>query len=483
MTSGSGSIRPLINSMFSRKTSVAVSVIIALVLMTTLVLGSFGVINYLGARNRELENLRADLKLDADQIAPSLALPMWNFDRPQINEVVESMMRDPVLYGMTVVAADHKTVICARKRDEQWNLQAVEKEFPSGDLLVEKRSINFSHETLATVTLFATTKFVEERLTKTLRWTAVNILTLDLILTVCIYLLLRLWVLKPLQEVEAYAAIVSAGGRAGPVREFHGELDNLRASIEKMIAQLELRYNQLQTETTERKQAEGRVQHSHEQLRALSSRLETLREEERTHIAREIHDHLGQLLTALKMDIRLLERKIAGVSEVELREVLAGKITSAQQLTDETIIAVQKIAFELRPGVLDRLGLVAAIEVEAQIFQTRTGLPCEVSVPKAPIVLTQKQATAMFRIFQELLTNITRPAKAARVAVLLAVDGNHLVLEVRDDGVGFQQSDLEKDTSLGILGMQERVAILGGSIAFGGPAGHGTTVTVKLPMG
>jgi PAS domain S-box-containing protein len=236
-------------------------------------------------------------------------------------------------------------------------------------------------------------------------------------------------------------------------------------------------------DVTERKQAEERLQQSHEQLRALSSRLESLREEERSRIAREIHDHLGQLLTALKLDMRSLERKIAGVAETELRVALAGKINSALMVADETIASVQKIASELRPGVLDRLGLPAAIEMETQAFQSRTGIPCKWNIPKDSVPLPQEHATAMFRIFQELLTNIARHAQATQVAVRLSCDEGELELHVKDDGVGIQPGDIENPKSLGLLGMRERVMILGGTIKFAGKSGKGTTVTVQLPFG
>jgi PAS domain S-box-containing protein len=233
---------------------------------------------------------------------------------------------------------------------------------------------------------------------------------------------------------------------------------------------------------TERKQAEKRLQQSRERLRALSSRLQSLREEERTRIAREIHDHLGQMLTALKLDLRSLERRISGMAETDLRTALAGKVTSATALADETIQSVQKIASELRPGILDRLGLAAAIEAEAQAFQDRTGVHCEWVLPQDPVAIPASQATAAFRIFQEVLTNVARHAQATRVAVRLVCEADNLLLEVSDNGIGIQKGDLENPKSLGLLGMQERAAMLGGQTTFGQPGGTGTTVTVRLPL-
>jgi PAS domain S-box-containing protein len=233
---------------------------------------------------------------------------------------------------------------------------------------------------------------------------------------------------------------------------------------------------------TERMVTEERLEKTTQQLRALTSRLQTLREEERTHVAREIHDHLGQLLTALGLDLRLLERKAAAVPDAPVREGLMAKITSARILADETISAVQKIATELRPAILDRLGLEAAIEVEAQAFQSRTGMHCEWSLPSASLGLEPDDATAIFRIFQEILTNVARHSHAANVTVCLTQEAGRLTLQVDDDGVGIQPETIAGSTSLGLLGMTERAAILGGTIQFKRKAGGGTSVLVSIPQ-
>ncbi|HZQ46947.1 MAG TPA: PAS domain S-box protein, partial [Verrucomicrobiae bacterium] len=233
---------------------------------------------------------------------------------------------------------------------------------------------------------------------------------------------------------------------------------------------------------TERKQTAEHLRRSEEQLRALSSRIQSLREEERTRIAREIHDHLGQLLTALKFDLRSIQRKISGVGELELRAVLSGKIATATDLTDETVRSVQKIASELRSGVLDQLGLAAAIKSEAQSFQSRTGIQCEWSLPAAPMDVSAEHATAAFRIFQEILTNTARHAHATKVVVCLSIDGTNLMLEVEDNGIGIKDLEIEDAKSLGILGMQERATLLGGKVKFQRNRGKGTTVTVQIPL-
>ncbi len=229
----------------SRKTSVTTAVIAALLTISTLTLAVLGMVSYHHQRQRELEYARGALRLDADQIAPSLASPLRNSDRPQINQIVESMLLDPILTGIVVVAADRKTVLCARERNAQGAVTEA-KELSASGLLVERREIRFENEVIATVTLFGTTRLVEESMKGNLRWILYNILWVDLLLCLGTYLLLHHWVFKPLQKVEAYAAAVSAGGEAEKVRPFRGEIESLRASIEKMFELLNTRYLELQ---------------------------------------------------------------------------------------------------------------------------------------------------------------------------------------------------------------------------------------------
>lgn len=233
---------------------------------------------------------------------------------------------------------------------------------------------------------------------------------------------------------------------------------------------------------SDRKRADEALRQSESQLRALTSRLQSLREEERTSLAREIHDHLGQLLTALGLDLRLIERRLSGVGDEELRTSLQTKVASARVLTDETITSVQKIAAELRPAILDRLGLEAAIEAETQAFEARTGVRFQLSLPAQPCNASPRHTTALFRIFQEILTNVARHAKASHVAVRLSAGAEELVLAVQDDGVGIADADLANASSLGLLGMRERAQILGGHVSFGRNRDRGTAVTVSIPL-
>jgi PAS domain S-box-containing protein len=213
-----------------------------------------------------------------------------------------------------------------------------------------------------------------------------------------------------------------------------------------------------------------------EQLRELTAHLERAREDERTGIAREIHDELGQALTGLKMDLawmgRRLERK-----EDELRE----RMTAMSQLIDETIGQVRRISAALRPGVLDDLGLVPALEWLAQEFARRTRTRCSLKTTVGDPPFTRDVATAVFRICQEALTNVARHAGASRVEITLDEKGDCLLLTVTDDGTGLKASAVEGQASLGLLGIRERARRLGGEVKVtGGKAG--TTVELTLPL-
>ena len=212
------------------------------------------------------------------------------------------------------------------------------------------------------------------------------------------------------------------------------------------------------------------------QLRALAARLQTVREDERTRAAREIHDELGQALTAIKLEFTAL----LGDLPAQERTVIQ-RSQSILKLLDQMSQSVRRIATGLRPTILDDLGLVAALEWAAEDFQTRTGTRCEIDLPDEDIMLDPERATALFRIFQETLTNVARHANATHVKARLAEEGGSLILEVRDNGKGIGEEQLSAGTSLGILGLRERVLLLGGTLTITGTPGKGTTVTVHVP--
>jgi PAS domain S-box-containing protein len=231
------------------------------------------------------------------------------------------------------------------------------------------------------------------------------------------------------------------------------------------------------TDITERKKAEMALGESREQLRNLAAHLQSIREEERASVAREIHDELGQALTALKMDLSWLDKKLP-----EEQSNLLKKTKSMSQLIDSTIQTVQRLSAELRPGLLDDIGLLAAMEWQAEEFQKRTGIACELSLGSQEIDLDQERSTAIFRIFQETLTNISRHASATKAIVNLAKKGAQLELTIKDNGKGITSEEISDPKSLGLIGIQERVHFLGGDIDIKGVRNKGTTVTVSIPL-
>ncbi len=218
------------------------------------------------------------------------------------------------------------------------------------------------------------------------------------------------------------------------------------------------------------------------QMRALAERLTEVREDERTRLSREVHDNLGQLLTGIKMDLRWIGRRLQADALQEV-EGIRNRIQEADALVDETITTVQRIALELRPTVLDALGLPAAIRDESRRFSTRTGIPVRLDVP-GQWVLDRRLATALFRILQELLTNIARHAHARTVRIKLAHQGREVVLRVEDDGVGIESTTAgaAKTAGLGLLGMQERAVALGGRLSVGSRPTGGTLAEAVFPV-
>ena len=228
---------------------------------------------------------------------------------------------------------------------------------------------------------------------------------------------------------------------------------------------------------SERKRAEDKLRRSLEQLRALSVYLQYVREDERIRISRQVHDELGQALTGLKMDLYWLSHRLP-----KKYRLMHEKTKSMSAHIDATIQTVRRIATELRPGILDDLGLVPALEWQAQEFQKRTGVECHVHSDLKDAVLDQDLNTAFFRIFQETLTNVIRHAQATRVDVSLRADDTAYLLEVRDNGRGISEAEINDTRSIGLLGMRERAALLNGELHISGAPGQGTTVTVRIPI-
>ncbi len=230
-------------------------------------------------------------------------------------------------------------------------------------------------------------------------------------------------------------------------------------------------------ERRERQHAEDKLRRSLDQLRALTTYLQYVREEERTRIAREVHDELGQALTGLKLDLSWLATKVARSTQP-----VQDKVKTMVNHIDETILTVRRIATELRPGILDSFGLVAALEWQANEFQSRASIPCQVTSSVDDSQLNQEVTTVFFRIYQEALTNIIRHANATRVDVLLTEENGALVLAVKDNGRGISEEEIANTRSIGLVGMRERAMLIGGDITLQGAPGQGTTLTLRVPL-
>ena len=269
--------------------------------------------------------------------------------------------------------------------------------------------------------------------------------------------------LRPRQGDPLYVAVT-----AGIVRDAQGHSVTLRW----LLRDISERKAALQ----KAKQAEQAVQQSREQLRALATHLQTQQEEERLHIAREIHDELAQALTVLKIDVAWLSHRLAA-SDASYRQ----RLSEMAGMLDTLVNTVRRIGTELRPHILDDLGLTAAIEWQLQEVCKRTGMAHQLELPAEEIPLGQAQATAIFRIFQEALTNVLRHAAANKVSVRLVQRPEALLLQVVDNGRGITPEQLTARHSLGLLSMRERAHLWGGEVTIEGKPGLGTIVSVRIP--
>ncbi len=228
---------------------------------------------------------------------------------------------------------------------------------------------------------------------------------------------------------------------------------------------------------SDRKRAEQELDKSYKAIRELTAHLQNIREEERSHIAREIHDELGQQLTVLKMDVSWLNKKI-GNSDDAIKE----KMKSLLTMLDETVNSVRRISSELRPSLLDDLGLAAAMEWQLTEFEKRSGIRTNFICSGEEIKLPESVKTALFRILQESLTNVARHSGAKNVETVFLSEADSCVLSITDNGNGFDKQKVADKKTLGILGMKERTSMIGGTYEIASTSGKGTTVTVKIPF-
>lgn len=232
---------------------------------------------------------------------------------------------------------------------------------------------------------------------------------------------------------------------------------------------------------SEQKQADAKINASIQQLHSLSAHLQTVREEERAHIAREIHDELGQALTGIKMDLFWLKNRVERQEQDPRSQLFIKKLYDLLMETDLLIDNVRRISTDLRPSILDTLGLVAAIEWLARDFQSRSGIACQFHTSIISLQVPADFSTAVFRICQEALTNVARHAQASSVTIQLNRQASHLVLTIEDDGKGITDEVVIRPESLGILGMRERALMFDGQVDFETPDGGGTCVIARFP--
>ena len=252
----------------------------------------------------------------------------------------------------------------------------------------------------------------------------------------------------------------------------------IEASISQAVEDGKRYFTVILRDITRRKQAEDDLRRQQQELRELSARVLEAREDEKAHIARELHDELGQLLTALKMDLGWLRERTPAEAEIQSRMKEMG------ELLDRTVSSTRRISADLRPLMLDDLGLADAAQWLVEDFSRRSGVKCEIRVPQGTgfADLSRAVSTAVYRAVQESLTNIGRHAGARNAWVMLALEDGELQVEVEDDGRGIAPEDLAKARSLGLRGMRERVAYLGGGLEIMRAPRGGTRLRLRMPL-
>lgn len=277
-------------------------------------------------------------------------------------------------------------------------------------------------------------------------------------------------IIRPLNRLtEATSGIAAGNYTPTEGADRRDEVGKLARAFNTMIEQVREARQGLEQKIVE----SGEM---NEQLRSLTAHLQNIREEERIHIAREMHDELGQLLTAFKMDISWLQKKLAASSDESIQQ----KLKEMTKLIDDSVIFVRKIASELRPSVLDDFGLIPALEWHSEEFQKRFHIDVDFKSNAREVKTSSLIATGLFRMYQETLTNVARHANAGKVTTRLQADNGSITLSVHDDGKGFDLRGSDQKKTLGLLGMKERAAMIGGHLEIRSAPGQGTTVFIAV---
>jgi len=287
----------------------------------------------------------------------------------------------------------------------------------------------------------------------------------------------RSWTHDEERFASYLAHLVALAIEAWERHHAEAELRQACTALEHRSAELSGTVAMLNEHIVERRNAEGQLRTSQAQLRALSTRLLRAQEQERRRIAREIHDDLGQTLTALRLDVAWLGRRVDADAPA-MRE----KLARMGELVDATVESVQAIARDLRPPILDDVGVAAAIEWQAKEFERHTGIRCRVRLGGDDIQLDADRSIALFRLVQEALTNVARHAYATRVTIALTEIDHTLVVVVRDNGRGMRTTARHRTGALGLLGMRERIHLCGGRLRIASRAGKGTVIRAQIPL-
>lgn len=380
--------------------------------------------------------------------------------------------------GTVVTILDRNTRVIARSKDPQkWinrqvNAQIVRIAVDRGQGTIEAEGLDGQRRQYGFTTVNGTEWYLYAGISSRLAMAGVWSLVLrgamvGLVLIagiVFLALLLSRSIERPLEQLVESVQRVGDEGYGGQVAvSGPTEITKLAESFNRMVIR--------------RGEAQAQLEISRFQLEALSKRLLQTQEEERSRIAREIHDELGQLLTALNMDVRGLISSAGPLTEVQL--TMVDRIILA---LEETLSSVQRISSELRPAILDDFGLLAAVESYVRTFEERTGIECELSLPQSLPAIGAEAETAIYRIVQESMTNIARHSDATRAEVRVRERGDALYVNVRDDGRGASPEDIRSSASIGLVGMRERAHRVGATIEVEGIAGQGTIVSLRLPL-
>jgi signal transduction histidine kinase len=276
-------------------------------------------------------------------------------------------------------------------------------------------------------------------------------------------------IIQPLNRLTAATTGIPGGNYAAPGLERKDEVGKLARAFNVMTEQVSEARRGLEQKIAE-------TEEMNEQLRELTAHLQNIREEERIHIAREMHDELGQLLTAFKMDIAWLYKRLTNSDDA-----IKKKLMDTSKLIDDAVTFVRNLSSELRPSVLDDFGLIPALEWHSREFEKRFGIEVDFRADVKELRISSLVATGLFRMFQEALTNVARHAEATKVIVVLRVGKDDLFLSIEDNGKGFVVTDNNRKT-LGLLGMKERATKMGGTLDINAAPGIGTSILIAVPL-